>query len=270
MRQIIILGHNGMLGQMAVKFFSSKNYNVITLANRYGPNSREAFIDEIKMYPEGIVINAIGKIKQKTDDIYELLWANAILPLDLTKNLLPSQTLILPSTDCVFSGTKGKPYLIDEMQDATDEYGWSKQLGEQAVWHRKNTHIFRVSIIGLDNSPTPKGLLGWFLSQSAGSQLKGFTNHLWNGITTLEWCKYAETLFEQSAQVLPTIHQLGTKEHYSKYDMLCLFNEIFGTTYQIEPFEPIIAIDRRLEPTYISKNLKEQLLEMKQFDAFKF
>lgn len=264
MKQIVILGDKGMLGQMAIKYFSLKGHEIVVIKNRYESVTHKDFIDEILQYPDAVIINAIGRIKQKSDDTYGLLWANAILPLDLAKHLLPSQTLIHPSTDCVFSGTKGKPYLIDEIQDATDDYGWSKQLGEQAVRHKKNIHIIRVSIIGVDNSTTPKGLLGWFLSQSAGSHLKGYCNHLWNGITTLEWCKYAETLFDQSDEVFSTIHQLGTKEHYSKYDMLCLFNDVFEATNQIEKFETLVSIDRRLEPTFFTKKLKEQLLEMKQ------
>ncbi len=263
-RPIIVLGHAGMLGQMAVKYFDKQGYTIITLSTRFEPGTHQEFMNEIRNYPDAIVINAIGKIKQKTDEDSELLWANAILPLELQNHLLPSQTLIHPSTDCVFSGKKGKPYSINDEPDATDSYGWSKRLGEIALMDRPNTLILRVSIIGPDNSPSPKGLLSWFLAQPEGSKLNGYTNHFWNGITTLEWCRKAEKLMQTQPDGF-RILQLGTEKKYSKYEMLKLFGEFFKTNYAILPIEQTEAIDRRLTAMIISHDLDFQLKELIAF-----
>ena len=265
-RALLVLGHKGMLGQMALKYFSLKGYTVHTLNLRYAPETRLAYLNQVKQFEDAVVINCIGRIKQKTNDTQELLWANAILPMDLAKELMPMQTLIHPSTDCVFAGTKGQPYGVADEQDANDDYGWSKQLGEQAAKYRNNTHIVRVSIIGTDHSGKAHGLLGWFLSQPADATLKGYANHLWNGITTLEWCKYVETLLTSKPSSPAQIHQLGTSEHYSKYEMLCMFNQIFETGYNIQSFMPDMGIDRRLEPVAVCQNLRVQLEELKIFD----
>lgn len=257
-----------MLGQMSVKYFKYAGYDVITLKNRYEPATRINFIEEIQQHPNSIVINAIGRIKQKSDDTNDLLWANAILPLDLAKDLLSSQILIHPSTDCVFAGDKGKPYNVDDKQDATDDYGWSKQLGEAAVVNRAKTLIVRVSIIGIDNNPNPKGLLGWFISQPANANLKGFSNHFWNGITTLEWCKIVEqqfNLIDKSSYPFAKIIQPSTPEFHTKCQMLDLFNEVFAKNHLIEPLNCVQAVDRRLQGTIMANNLKEQLFELKLF-----
>ncbi len=268
MRKIIILGHKGMLGQMVLRYFTKQGHAVITLQNRYEPQTRLAFMSELMQHHNAIVINAIGRIKQKTDDTHELLWANATLPLDLAQHLLPSQTLIHPSTDCVFDGTTNRPYAIDAPQDARDDYGWSKQLGETAVKNRNNTLIIRVSIIGTDTNTQAKGLLGWFLSQAPNSQLNGYSNHLWNGITTLEWCKVLENYLNQhplNAQTTCITLQPGTQKHYTKHELLLLFQKIFNTTYTIESTETPQRVDRRLRPSIEAKSLEDQLLELSLF-----
>lgn len=267
-RPMLVLGHKGMLGQMAVKYFSDKVEAVHTTDTRFTPESKWDFMAFIRKYPNAIVLNCIGLIKQKSADDNSLLWTNTILPLELANHCLPTQTLVHPSTDCVFDGLAGQAYEKGDEATAKDAYGWSKRLSELALLSRLNTLIYRVSIIGPDSSEKPKGLLGWFLSQPKGSHLKGYTNHLWNGITTLEWCKQVEKfliynpiryLVSREAQLI----QLGVEERLSKYDLLNLFQEIYQTDHTIDAFETEQAIDRRLVPEVACKSIKEQLQEMK-------
>ncbi|MBN2894203.1 MAG: sugar nucleotide-binding protein [Bacteroidales bacterium] len=265
-RNLIVLGHKGMLGQMVIKYFETRVKNIIIFSERFSLNNAFDYVSNIRKFTDAIVINCIGKISQKTDNTEELFNVNSFLPLVLKDQLHESQLLIHPSTDCVFSGTKGNPYKITDYLDAKDSYGWSKRLGEQALNGRNNTIIIRVSIIGIDNAENPKGLLGWFLSNAKGAELKGYSNHLWNGITTLEWCKQAEILIIQHNDNKPfNLIQFGTKKSYSKYEMLLLFQEIFKTEFNIRKFETIENIDKRLVPEIFTKDLREQLVEMKAF-----
>ena len=259
-KALLVLGHKGMLGQMVVKYFKDKVKQLKTTEKRFDINKIPDFFDE-NFEDVDIVINCIGKIPQKSQDSNELFTANALLPLALNEFLPDDVLLVHPSTDCVFSGEKGSPYKVSDIPDAVDNYGLSKRLGETALKNRKNTLILRVSIIGPYNS---QGLLGWFLSNPAGSHLKGYTNHLWNGITTLEWCKQAEKIIKQHKQDENRLVQLGTKEYYSKYEMLLLFQKVFETDFIIEPFETEKAIDKRLLPDIFSKNLNSQLSEIKK------
>lgn len=266
-KPILLLGHNGMLGQMVNKYFTKQGYNVIINPHRFNEEEKEQFNAFNQAHPEAIIINAIGKIKQKTNDVHELLYANTILPIFLYDNLLPGQLLIYPSTDCVFSGTKGMPYEVTDPLDAIDAYGWSKRLTDVALTGKKNVLIPRVSIIGPDNHVQPKGLLGWFLSQPDGTELKGFTNHYWNGITTLEWCKQMDAILKdnQAKAMAGKPFQLGTTEHYTKYQMLSLFANTFTKKVTLTPFETGQAVDRRLEPQRTVKPLEEQMQELKLY-----
>ncbi len=267
MNKIIVLGGKGMLGQMVASYF--KEHTKVTVINeRYTFKNKNVFFKTIRNEGEGIVVNCIGKIKQKTNDLNDLLWVNTTLPLDLQANLGINQFLIHPSTDCVFDGMlpKGK-YLKSNVSNAKDEYGWSKFLGEKALERKDNTLVIRVSIIGPDNvAPEPKGLLGWFLSNAAGAQIKGFTNHLWNGITTLEWCKQLHQLLDSGGykKYAGGLLQLGTKEVYTKREMLDIFQDCYGTDYVISDFATEVAINRCLQAEIVSPSLENQLKELSQ------
>lgn len=255
-----------MLGQMVVAYYTHKGYKVIPVYERFEEDTKWDLINTINQYDNGIIFNCVGRIKQKTENEKDLLWSNTILPLTLVHHLKPSITIVHPSTDCVFNAQTNVPYPVNALPDAIDSYGWSKRLAEVVLKNRSNTFIIRVSIIGPDRNSNGKGLLAWFLSNKPSSKLKGFTNHLWNGITTLEWCKQIESQLQchdlnSSCQLL----QLGTSDHHSKFQMLELFQKYYSTDYIIEPFEAPAKIDRRLVPVIVCKPLNEQLQELRNY-----
>ena len=71
-------------------------------------------------------------------------------------------------------------YLESDFHDAEDVYGKTKSLGEIKD---KNFYNIRTSIIGEENY-NKKSLVEWFKSSAVNSELKGFKNHKWNGLTT--------------------------------------------------------------------------------------
>jgi dTDP-4-dehydrorhamnose reductase len=265
-RQLIILGHNGMLGQMAILYFSKKNYEIFTTDVRFSEDNLNEFKNFIHRFPNAVILNCIGRIKQKSSDYQDLFWTNTFLPLFLKSVIKSGQILIHPSTDCVFSGEKlGKKNYYDSA-DASDIYGISKYLGEVALQSLENALIVRTSIIGIENGNTGKGLLAWFLSQPSGSRINGFVNHYWNGITTLEWCKQIDQIisdFDLYRKI--DLIQLGLDKVYNKYEMLHMFQSVFNTNYTIDEFSGTETIDRSLNPTHKSKKLIDQLVEMKLF-----
>jgi dTDP-4-dehydrorhamnose reductase len=259
---LIILGSKGMLGQMVKKYFAGHGFDITCFDERFEVGTRLAYADFLRSLQSGSVINCIGKIKQKTNDANDLLFVNTILPSELRNVLHEDVVLIQPGTDCVFNGKRGSPYPTDYGSDADDEYGWSKRLGEVVLEGRPNTLVARVSIIGPDNNAGGKGLLAWVKSNRPGSTVKGFTNHFWNGITTLEWCRQVHQFLQQNRQFPFRLIQFGTAAHYSKYEMLILFNRIFNLGLLIEAVETPEPVDRRLVPDIICKPLPEQLQEL--------
>ncbi len=266
MKRIIILGANGMLGQMVKSYFEAKGYPILVHNVRFNEQTIFNFVQELNDLDTGIVINCIGRIKQKSDLPHDLFLSNTLLPLELSRSLDKKHLLIHPSTDCVFNGSKLTSYSINDSHDANDIYGISKSLAEKAITGMKNSIIARVSIIGPDKF-SKKGLFAWFLSHPNGATLKGFINHKWNGITTLEWCKQIENLIEKEIlkKTAIKLFQLGTESIYSKYDMLVCFQKVFDTNYNILKFEDKFSINRSLKPTLISDDLEIQLYELRDF-----
>jgi dTDP-4-dehydrorhamnose reductase len=268
LKKIVILGSNGMLGQMVKSFFNKEGYEILTYNKRFDESSIDKYFDEINSFESSIVINCIGRIKQKSDTAYDLLLSNTIFPLELSRSLKSDHLLIHPSTDCVFDGISELPYLVKDKHTANDIYGISKSLGEKSLMSRSNTLILRVSIIGPDINSS-KGLLSWFLNVDSNAELHGYTNHFWNGITTLEWCeKLLHILRDQ--KLLNTlldrkIIQLGTDEIYSKYQMLVLFNKIFHKNFIIAPFQSSTSVNRCLNAEIISMALEEQLIRLNNY-----
>ena len=107
--------------------------------------------------------------------------------------------------------------------------------------------------------------MGWFLSQKGG--VKGFTNHRWNGITTLEWAKIALEVIE--GKLLPTgpIIQIASAAAVSKYELLKLMGEVWRHNIAIEPVEAPEAVDRTLAADIMRSSIRNQLRE--QYDWYR-
>lgn len=262
-KRLLVLGHRGMLGSMAVEFFRENGWAVSTVGDRLDMNDPEPFFAKVRDAAPDVVINAMGLIKHKSADVRDLLCANAAMPLALRFALPGEVVLVHASTDCVFSGMHGQRRTCD-LPDATDAYGLSKALGETVALH-PNTLVLRVSIIGPEKGGSGKGLFEWFMSQSAKPSVPGYSNHLWNGITTLEWCERVDGLLRADLGDIRSrgwLMQLGTREHHSKAEMLRMFCRALGLQTKIDECPANSAVDRTLIPDLICKPLADQLAEL--------
>ena len=249
---------------MAFAYFSRLGFLVKTTDLYFEPATMSAWQDFIKLYPQAAIINCLGAVPQKSGEANKLFWGNSIFALFLLNSLSPDNILIHPSTDCVFRGDKA-PYASKEETDFYDYYSLSKGLAEKALVDRSNIQVIRTSIIGEDKSANAAGLLAWFLSHKDGDTVDGYVNHFWNGITTLEWCRQIHLLLNGWSYVPHSVLQLGTEEVYSKYEMLCLFNELYRRRIIIKKTNAAKSVNRQLIPDIICPNLRRQLIEMIAF-----
>jgi dTDP-4-dehydrorhamnose reductase len=263
MERIYLLGSNGMLGQMVQRYFGERpDWQVISVDVRF---DHAKLVDYFRRYDDeepAVFINCIGAIPQKVSQDDGFVLPNILVPLELARGLARQHVLVHPSTDCVFKGDRAEPYPADSTPDATDAYGWSKLQAERILAGRPNTLIVRTSIVGPDER-SATGLLQWFLSQPTGAKLNGFTNHLWNGLTTLQWCIEVEGILRRPPK-LPKLLQVGTAESYTKYQMLCLFRDAFRPDISVHPVEHATAVNRRLEPELVAPRFPEQIDQLRE------
>lgn len=257
MSRVFVLGHKGMLGHTVTTHLRANGHDVVTSNSRYSTQPQNLLLNEVRHSGCKWVINAIGAIPQKNCNPRLMYEVNALCPLHLLHEMTSDQRLIHASTDCVFSGKTGN-YRTESRKDCEQDYGLSKSLGE-AVALDPRVICFRVSLIGPELSGG-NGLLGWFLNQSG--PIQGFTNHIWNGITTLEWAKVAVEVIDNKAPRQAGLVQLGTTDSLSKQQLLELFSEIWRMPTQIIPTEGQHHIDRTLVPDWIRPPIRQQLLEL--------
>ncbi len=216
----------------------------IEFVDAESPDSIESAI--MKVRPD-CVINAIGVIKQlpTAKDVIRTLMINAIFPHRLAQmGVKFGFRLITVSTDCVFDGAKGR-YSENDLPNATDLYGKSKNLGEVTG---ENCLTIRTSIIGreLDSS---HGLIEWFLS-NRGKTVAGFTNAIFSGFPTIVFADIIGSLIIDHKELSGLYHIAA--EPVSKFDLLTLVNRYYDASVTLQRSEDL-KIDRSLDGSLFEK-----------------
>lgn len=265
-KQIAILGSSGMLGYALSTYYSRQGYIVISIDRMTFDASKDS-VEILKDQLAGcdFVVNCIGIIKPRIDKVSpELaLLVNGIFPKNLAKltNKMKIHCFHV-TTDCVFSGKKGH-YSEDDYYDIVDLYGLSKNAGENA-----DCMTLRTSIIG--EEPNNKySLLEWARSQK-GKEVPGFTNHIWNGVTTIYLAELIETIHLDGLYQKGVfhIHSPGT---VTKYELLSIMNDVYRLDLSIKKISAPENIDRSLTSNfpyakkYVTKNVNDQIKEMHDF-----
>ena len=205
-----------------------------------------------------LVVNAIGLTKQLINegdqkDAKIAYLINSDLPRELNVYAKDSSTPIIQiGTDCVYSGFKGN-YSEDSEFDCNDLYGLSKVSGEH---ESKSMMTIRCSIIGHEVKSSVS-LMDWFLSQPASTSVNGYSNHIWNGVTTLTFARVIHGIISKNTYSPGTIH-LVPKDQVSKFELLQILAETFGRRdIEINEFETEFGVNRTLATLFPHKN--EQL-----------
>lgn len=256
--RILVLGGDGMLGHQLLRQLATHHEIYVTV--RRDSKSYDAFglFDGKRTYfgvdahsPERLqeimatcrpetVINAIGVVKQRAEanDAIQSIEINALLPHRLAVLCeAAGARLIHFSTDCVFSGRRGK-YRETDFADAEDLYGRAKYLGEPGG---KHCLTLRTSFIGRELA-RKAGLLEWFLAQRG--RVKGYTKAVFSGFTTLEMTRIINKVLTAPIPLSGVYHV--SSEPISKFDLLTMIRDALSLRTEIEPYDGF-QCDRSLD-----------------------
>jgi len=232
MSTVSILGSTGMLGCSVAEAFSGFTGTVIGSSKRIDTNPSlgqsfflDATVPELpealhKLGPADYLINCIGVIKPYISENSaasreRAILINSVFPyaLDVLASDLGFK-IIQIATDCVFSGFKGK-YLETDLHDAIDTYGKTKSLGEVPSANMMN---IRVSIIGPEVGRSTS-LFEWVRNQPENSEINGYSDHYWNGITAVGFARICRGLIENNGFVAGT-HHLLPSDAMTKFELV--------------------------------------------------
>jgi len=241
--KVLVLGAHGMLGSMVCDVLEAEGDLELTSTAR-GPfqgagGSRRGLVRldaetasagdlEAAMAGCDWAINCIGIIKPYIHDdqaaeVERAIRVNALFPHALAKAASSTGCRVIQiATDCVYSGQKGA-YIETEPHDALDVYGKTKSLGE---CRGPGVHHIRCSIIGPEQKDR-RSLLEWFLGHPKGATLSGYTNHLWNGLTTLHFARICLGIMRSGVALPPLAHVLPSNT-LSKGELLLAIGRSFG------------------------------------------
>lgn len=268
MKKVIVLGSTGMLGSMVYNYLSHQTDLEVWHTTR--KESKDAnhiqleatdvdALERLLLQGFDYVINCIGIIKPhihdlNDDEIITALKVNSIFPhqiaMLLRRHKLPTHVLQI-ATDCVYNGLSFNNYTEDCPADAEDWYGRTKELGEVRIVDF--FHNIRCSIIGLEMYTT-YSLISWFLSQK--KEVTGYTNHFWNGVTTLQFAKVCYGIIKNGTEI-PNMHHLVPADSVDKYELLNLIQSAFNSPkVDIVPSDRQEAINRVLDTNNEKMNEK--------------
>jgi dTDP-4-dehydrorhamnose reductase len=280
--RLLILGGNGMAGHVLLRYFRGRSGYEVEYTSR-DAEDRDAIpfdalrlsdIDRLLEWKKpDCVINAIGILNAKAEENHRAAFiVNSLLPHRIARvldDLGYGGRLVQISTDCVFSGEADDDerdllppspnganrrsgsalpsrgftgrYTEQSRPDGKTVYARTKAAGEVSA----EPHLtIRTSIIGPEIRRNGIGLFEWFMRQRG--TVPGYTNVLWNGITTVQLAKSIDHMLQKNVQGL---YHLTAPRIISKYELLNMFAETFGKRdVRIEPTaEP--RLDRTLACT---------------------
>jgi dTDP-4-dehydrorhamnose reductase len=267
MSTVLILGASGMLGSAVLKEFSTFEGELIAttrVGTRLVAGSNVSFLkfdaatdnlDSAFSMPIDYVINCIGIIKpyindtdpKQTETAFDI---NGAFPNRLeTWASMRGVKVIQIATDCVFSGSKGN-YLETNEHDALDVYGKSKSVGEATG--ASMMHL-RVSIIGPEVDRN-SSLLEWVRNQPKNAEISGYTDHFWNGITSMHFAKIARGIIENDLFEAGVFHVLP-QDSATKCELVALIAKNLGRSdIEVIPTATGSNINRTLDTRNPAKN----------------
>ena len=253
-----ILGKTGMLGSEVSNLFLKHNQHIVA-TTRNELDAQTADVEDIVNVIKNCeyVINCIGIIRpyihdDNSSEVRRAIEVNGIFPHKLSRAAkITGSKVIQIATDCVYDGAKGS-YVETDLHNATDVYGKTKSLGEV---QSDNVLNLRCSIIGREQK-SYLSLLEWFLNQPKNAKLKGFQNHLWNGVTTTAFAKICRGIIKSNS-FAPGLLHVVPKDIVSKAQMLHIFAEIFDRNdIEIEDIDTETAINRSISTKHADNNEK--------------
>jgi len=262
--RVTVVGSRGMAGHVIVKYLEQQG-NTVTSVDRTQLDVEGNVEQFFETLDTDFVVNAVGLlVKDCVNRPDRAVAINAWWPQYCAHKLQGTDTrLIHLSTDCVFDGQRGN-YVEADKHTETNAYGRSKSFGE--INNSKDI-TFRMSIIGpeLKNGT---GLLNWVLTNKE-SELPGWDNAWWNGITTLQLAKCIDQYINNPA-ISGVYHLVNNNVQINKYDLLCKINAVYELGKHIIRTQGPktvnkVLVDTRSEIDFAIPDYDTQLQQLRDF-----
>jgi dTDP-4-dehydrorhamnose reductase len=238
--KIVITGAGGQLGRELAACLAARGDAVTSLGRAELDITDEAQMGRIlnQLRPQ-VVINvaAENRVDECEQMISQAFAVNAVAPgklAELTHAL--GASILHVSTDYVFDGTKGAPYLESDIPHPLNIYGMSKLSGEEAVLKRNPKHYI-VRSSGLYGAAGSRGKGGNFVETIIRrAQTESVVPVVVDQITSPTYTRdLAEAMAELIHSTAYGLHHLAADGEVSWYDFAhAIINEV-GLRAEVRP-----------------------------------
>ena len=249
----LVLGSTGMLGSAVFAELEKAGLHPISASRTSGVkfDATTLLVDELfsnaVISAGDYVVNCVGLTKSRIDESSAQDRALAVrLNVDFPDALaIAAQRagvrVIQVATDCVYSGLKGS-YSESDKHDPLDVYGKTKSLGEipsDSVMH------LRCSLIGPEIGRSSL-FFEWVRQQPEGSKVTGFTNHLWNGLSSDAFGRIVSGILKSGSFRAGVQHLVPADVQTKDQLVRTVLNELSRSDVQVESGLSDHPIDRTL------------------------
>jgi dTDP-4-dehydrorhamnose reductase len=253
MTKVLVFGSTGMLGSAVASTFVGSKFELLTASRtsglRFDAESLEvgSLFNSADLSSGDYVINCVGLTKSRIDETSLVSRSSAVrlnvdFPAELARVAEASEVRVIQvATDCVFSGQAGS-YTEVSPHDPLDVYGKTKSLGESPS---TNVMHLRCSLIGPELGRSSL-FFEWIRQQPPRARISGYTDHLWNGLTSRAFGEIAlgiiqNDLFKSGVQHLVPADQV-TKDELVRTELALLGRDDVSVTSTASGY----SIDRTL------------------------
>ncbi len=266
--KLLILGKTGQLGSSLIEKSLSSDYNIIAPPRneiditKIGHNIK--FLQLLKDNKPNVVINtsAYNNVVECESNLLYSFDVNCFAVKNIAEmcNKLNIQFITF-STDYVFDGKKGQPYIETDIPHPINMYGISKLSGEYASLMYDSTTVIRTcGLYGLNSTSTKNGRGNFVDNRINDSKSNKFIDV---GCDQTVSPTFVDDLSVATLQLIEQ-HQKSNK----KYNLYHLINEGFCTWYELtcETYK-ILNIDTEVIP--INRCGMDGIMKRPLFSALK-
>ena len=253
-RRVLVIGSTGMLGDAVHQRLTETDLEVLEASRSRGllfdaeVDSARELLETAGLRPGDYVLNCVGLTKthideRKTETLERAIMLNALFPIALSHSAEDlNLRVIQAATDCVFSGGEGN-YLESSPHDAHDVYGKTKSIGEV-----KSDHVMhlRCSLVGPESKGRQTLFFEWVRAAAPDSQLLGYVNHLWNGLTSRAFARIVAGIIARD-RFISGLHHLVPADVLTKYELVKLELELLRREdVKLDAFDAEYLVNRTL------------------------
>ena len=204
--RVLVLGSTGMLGSAVFGELQGAGLNPLSASRTSGVMFDATKPDVDRLFARAqlgvgdYVVNCVGLTKARIDESSAesrmlAVALNVYFPHALAMTAEKYGVKVIQvATDCVYSGARGA-YVESDSHDPLDVYGKTKSLGE--IPSKSVMHL-RCSLIGPEVGRNSL-FFEWLRQLPRGSSIDGYTNHIWNGLSSDAFGKIVAGIIRQEA-----------------------------------------------------------------------